>query len=179
MNRAQFLLSSLVLLPLSSSLEAAGTVQGQLGIQLVIGAGCTVNNGSNNGSANTFGSISFGTYPSLNSIIEAQSVGSSAGSSFGVTCNTGTNYSVALDSGLHATGNQRNMSAGATDVIAYNLYKEAARTTLWGNGSNGGTALAGTGTGANQELVVYGRVPPQTTPATGTYTDTVQVTITW
>ena len=167
-----------MLLPLSSSLEAAGTVQGQLGIQLVIGAGCTVNNGSNNGSANTFGSIAFGTYPSLNSIIEAQSVGSSAGSSFGVTCNTGTNYSVALDSGLHATGNQRNMSAGATDVIAYNLYRRR-RARRSGATAATAAALAGTGTGANQELVVYGRVPPQTTPATGTYTDTVQVTITW
>jgi spore coat protein U-like protein len=38
----------------------------------------------------------------------------------------------------------------------------------------------GTGTGATQPAVtVYGRVPPQTTPAIGTYTDTVVVTVTY
>ena len=33
--------------------------------------------------------------------------------------------------------------------------------------------------GAAQPLTVYGRVPPQTTPSAGVYTDTVVVTITY
>ncbi|WP_164707262.1 Csu type fimbrial protein, partial [Pseudomonas viridiflava] len=108
----------------------------------------------------------------------AQSVGASAGSSFGIECANATNYSVALNSGLNSTGTQRRMASGGNYVL-YNLYQDAARATPWGNGTNGGAALAGVGNGANQDMVVYGRVPNQTTPATGTYTDTVQVTITW
>ena len=35
----------------------------------------------------------------------------------------------------------------------------------------------GTGTGADQDFTVYARVPPQTVPAVGYYTDTVVVTV--
>nr|WP_281033880.1 spore coat protein U domain-containing protein [Mesorhizobium sp. M4B.F.Ca.ET.049.02.1.2] len=36
-----------------------------------------------------------------------------------------------------------------------------------------------TGVGTAQNLTVYGRVPPQTTPSPGVYTDTVIVTVTY
>tara|TARA_R100001244_G_scaffold64627_9_gene53544 strand:- start:6342 stop:6878 length:537 start_codon:yes stop_codon:yes gene_type:complete len=158
--------------------HAAGQVQGQLNVQLIIGSGCTVTNGDDNGSSNTFGSLTFGEYPSLDSIAEGRSVGAGGGGSFGLECNAGTSYNVALDSGQNVTGNQRRMqSAGA--YINYNLYKDAARTLPWGNGSNGATALTGTGSGADEEVVVYGRVPSQLTPSPGTYLDTVQVTVSW
>jgi len=39
--------------------------------------------------------------------------------------------------------------------------------------------VAATGNGASQSYTVYGRVPAQTTPAPGTYTDTVTVTVTY
>ncbi|EEF26199.1 conserved hypothetical protein [Ricinus communis] len=42
-----------------------------------------------------------------------------------------------------------------------------------------GSTVAGTGTGNAQLLTIYGRVPPQTTPSSGTYTDTVVVTLTY
>lgn len=178
MKRRFLLFPALLLVPYSLTVDAAGTVQGTLGIQIIIGAGCTVNNGSSNGSTNNFGSITFGSYPSLDNTIDAQSVGATAGSSFGIQCANSTNYNIALNNGLNSLSNQRRMTNGSA-FVSYNLYQEAARSTLWGNGSNGGVALAGVGNGANQEMVVYGRVPNQTTPATGTYQDTVQVTITW
>ncbi len=170
--------AALLLAPFSMA-DAAGTVQGQLGIQIIIGAGCTINNGSSNGSTNNFGSINFGQHPTLDSTLDAQSVGVTAGSSFGINCAASTAYSVALNSGLNVgASNQRRMINGA-NFVSYNLYSDAGRATAWGNGSNGGNAVTGTGTGAVQEMVVYGRVPNQTTPAVGTYVDTVQVTVTW
>lgn len=179
MNNMRWLFPAFLLLSSIPAAQAAGTLQGNLGIQIIIGPGCTVNNSSSAAGTNTFGSISFGTYPSLANAIIGQSVGASAGSSFGINCATGTTYSVALNSGTAATGNQRRMSGGG-DFIPYNLYKEAARTNLWGDNSNGATPLTGTGSGANQEIVVYGRVPSQvTTPPAATYTDTVLVTVTW
>lgn len=179
MKRRFLLLPAVLLVPYSLTADAAGTVSGQLSIQIIIGAGCTVNNGSSNGSTNNFGSINFGQHPTLDSTLDAQSVGVTAGSSFGINCAAATNYSVALNSGLNVgASNQRRMINGA-NFVNYNLYSDSARSTPWGNGSNGGNAVAGVGTGSNQEMVVYGRVPNQTTPALGTYTDTVQVTITW
>jgi outer membrane usher protein len=39
--------------------------------------------------------------------------------------------------------------------------------------------VASTGNGASQPFTVYGRVPPQTTPTPGAYSDTVTVTVTY
>ncbi|WP_456107176.1 Csu type fimbrial protein [Pseudomonas mangiferae] len=158
--------------------QSAGQVQGQMNVQMTVGSGCTVTNGSSDGSTNTFGTLNFGEHPSLDNIVEGSSVGAGGGSSFGLQCSSGTNYSVAIDSGLYSSGTQRRMSNGSA-FIAYNLYQDTARTVAWGNGSNGGSVLSGTGSGAAQEIVVYGRVPVQATPAAGTYLDTVQVTVTW
>nr|WP_276583969.1 spore coat U domain-containing protein [Pseudomonas sp. RIT-PI-AD] len=169
---------SFCLLFVAGQAHSAGQVQGQMNVQMTIGSGCTVTNGSSNGSTNTFGTLNFGEYPSLDNIVEGSSVGAGGGSSFGLQCSTGTNYSVAIDSGLNASGTQRRMSNGGA-YISYNLYQDTARTVPWGNGSNGGSVLSGTGSGAAQEVVVYGRVPVQATPAAGTYLDTVQVTVTW
>nr|WP_232106543.1 hypothetical protein [Pseudomonas mendocina] len=47
---------------MSAPAFSAGQLQGQLNVQITIGSGCTVTNGSSDGSANTFGSISFGDY---------------------------------------------------------------------------------------------------------------------
>lgn len=159
----------------SSSSFAAGTLQGQLGVQMTIGAGCTVTNGSSDGTTNTFGSINFGEYPSLTSTVDGRSFGNAGGSSFGLQCTTGTNYTVAINNGLNPQGTQRRMAANGA-FISYNLYQDTARTVPWGTGAN---ALAGTGNGNNQEVVVFARVPAQTTPAAGTYVDTVQVTVAW
>jgi len=61
----------------------------------------------------------------------------------------------------------------------YGLYKDIDRTQPWGDASTPGSTVSGTGSGANQTLTVYGRVPPQTTPSAGVYADTVVVTVTY
>ena len=88
-------------------------------------------------------------------------------------------YNVGLNAGTGtgATVAVRKMTSGA-NTITYSLYKDAARTTVWGNTFNTDT-VAATGTGVAQTYDVYGRVPPQTTPQPGTYTDTIIVTLTY
>ncbi|PKM32336.1 MAG: spore coat protein [Gammaproteobacteria bacterium HGW-Gammaproteobacteria-12] len=157
---------------------SAGELQGQLNVQITIGTGCTVTNGTAGGSSNTFGSLSFGDYNDLANLIDGRSFGSAGGSSFGLQCSLGTDYSVALSAGQNASGSQRRM-INAGEFVAYNLYQDSSRTEPWGDGGATGTVLSGTGTGANEEMIVYGRVPSQDTPSPGTYTDTVQVTIAW
>jgi spore coat protein U-like protein len=62
--------------------------------------------------------------------------------------------------------------------VNYSLFRNATRTQVWGQ-TIGTDTVTGTGTGANQALTIYGRVPAQAVPPPGTYTDTVTVTITY
>lgn len=100
-----------------------------------------------------------------------------ASASLSTTCSASSPYTIGLGDGLAATGAmQRNLSFD-THRISYHLYQNVARTTPWGNAV--GDRVAGTGSGSAQSHTVYGRIPPQSTPAAGTYTDTVIVTVTY
>jgi spore coat protein U domain-containing protein, fimbrial subunit CupE1/2/3/6 len=71
----------------------------------------------------------------------------------------------------------RKMTSGGANVT-YSLYTDTGRTTVWGN-TVGTDTVAATGNGASQSYTVFGRVPSQSTPAPGTYTDTITVTVTY
>jgi len=101
-----------------------------------------------------------------------------------VRCTKNTPYTVGLNAGTTAgaTLAQRLMANGA-DTMNYNLYTDAARTTVWGNSAAAPTWVAGTGAGLGspQVLTVYGRVPSgQTNLAVGNYSEpTITVTVTY
>lgn len=116
--------------------------------------------------------LNFGTAGTLASQIDATSTAT-------VQCASGAPYTVGLSagSGSGATVSNRKMTLSGT-TITYSLYSNAARTSVWGT-TIGTDTVAGTGTGSPQNLTVYGRVPVQTTPAPGTYTDTIVVTVTY
>src|SRR3546814_18752365 len=67
--------------------------------------------------------------------------------------------------------------ASSSSYISYELYSNTGRTLRWGNTLNVDRVSA-TGAGTAQMFTVYGQVPAQTTPAAGTYADTVNVTVT-
>ncbi|CAB3646249.1 MAG: spore coat U domain-containing protein [Achromobacter sp.] len=98
-----------------------------------------------------------------------------------VLCTNNNAFAVALNGGSVA-GNvlaRKMKHATAADTVSYQLYHDSNYATVWGDGVTGGTALNSTGTGANQQFTVYGRVPAQTTPRPGNYSDTILVTITF
>ncbi|TCV92313.1 spore coat protein U-like protein [Luteibacter rhizovicinus] len=94
-----------------------------------------------------------------------------------LTCTLRSPWQIGLDNGQHATGSTRRM-LGTTTTVIYELYKEATYATRWGNTLNTDT-LSGTGTGAEQAISVYGRVPVQTPVPAGSYSDVIQVTVTY
>jgi spore coat protein U-like protein len=94
-----------------------------------------------------------------------------------VQCANGVAYEVGLVNGQNASGTTRRMR-NATRYVTYEVYRNSARTQRWGNTLNADT-VTGTGNGNIQNLSVYGRVPAQTTPNAGTYTDVVVVTVTY
>ena len=124
--------------------------------------------------------LNFGTTSSLPSNVDSTAT-------ITAQCNNSLPYSIGLGNGTNASGSQRRMRLGATTgYLNYGLYTDSARSSSWTTSTattscTGGanTCLLGTGTGSNQSITVYGRVPPQTVPAIGTFTDTVVVTITF
>lgn len=104
-----------------------------------------------------------------------------AATSLNVTCTKTTPYAVALSAGANAGNAQafgsRVMKSG-NNTLPYQLYLDAGRTQVWGDGTGSGV-FSGTGTGSNQTLSVYGRLPSLSGIVPGNYSDTVTVTITY
>lgn len=98
-----------------------------------------------------------------------------------VRCTNNNAFSVALSGGSVANNvaARKMKHQTAADTVSYQLYQDSNYATIWGDGVTGGTPLTNTGTGANQQFTVYGRVPVQTTPRPGNYSDTVTATITF
>lgn len=63
--------------------------------------------------------------------------------------------------------------------LSYQIYTDAARSIVWGNGTTGSTVAGSASNTVNSVHTVYGRVPAATTPPTGTYTDTLTFTVTF
>jgi spore coat protein U-like protein len=109
-----------------------------------------------------------------------------------VTCSHDTgggrrvNYTVALSTGSSGNYVQRELRAG-TAILGYNLFDSATRTRVWGNGLAGtgiasGSLTVGPGVGNRVRQAshpIYGRIPAQQSAATGDYTDTIVVTLTF
>jgi len=93
-------------------------------------------------------------------------------------CTNGNAYKITLNGGANGTLNDRKMMrSGGGATLGYELYTDTQFTTPWGDGTLGTSPATNTGTGDAQVISVYGRVPAQSTPAPGTYTDTVTATI--
>jgi len=95
-----------------------------------------------------------------------------------VDCNGGAhNIVVTLSKGASASYNPRTMLKGA-EALSYNLFSDAARTSIWGDGS-GGTFTYTNPNPPNGpfNLTVYGRVPAGQDVSAGVYSDTVSAVI--
>ena len=116
--------------------------------------------------------LDFGTNGILTSNVDATAT-------FNVQCTDTTAYNVGLDAGSTSGGTvtTRKMTSGS-DTVDYKMFSDSGRTSNWGETVTVDT-VAGIGNGASQTLTIYGRVPAQTTPAPGTYTDTVTITVTY
>jgi spore coat protein U-like protein len=76
--------------------------------------------------------------------------------------------------------------ANGTNYIPYNLYVDSGHTYPWSTGATNSTCTTtndcylGTGSGGAQSIPVYGVVPTVTTaPTSGSYSDTVNITVTY
>ncbi len=94
------------------------------------------------------------------------------------TCDTTTNITIALGRGGAPSFNPRQMVEGA-DTLDYNLYLDAAHTTIWGDGTGGTSVYSDPSMPVNKPVTVtiYGRIPARQNVRAGTYTGTVTAII--
>lgn len=118
-------------------------------------------------------SVNFGTY-NVFSTTPLDSTGSVT-----YTCESkDKNIVVTLDRGGAPTFNPRQMSKGS-EKLNYNLYLNAARTTIWGDGTGGTSTHTDKNPTPFQAITVtiYGRVPASQDVTAGSYSNTVVATI--
>ena len=96
-------------------------------------------------------------------------------SSITVNCPDPTAYTVAIGSGLSGSL-QRHLSSGSA-TLEYQLYTDASRATVWGDGAGGGVTVGGSADATGTSHIVYGRVPSQPLAVPGFYVDTLLVTV--
>jgi spore coat protein U-like protein len=144
-----------------STIDATREASPGFAVSAVVQARCTV----------SATDLNFGTAGILGAAVDATNT-------ISVSCTRDAPYQIGLGVGLNDGGlgiGARKMKAGS-GTIGYQLYRDAGRSMVWGNSLDVDTK-GGSGTGGTDNHTVYGRVPAQTTPAPGTYSDTVVVTV--
>ncbi|MGD9508896.1 MAG: spore coat U domain-containing protein [Geminicoccaceae bacterium] len=154
------LLLLLVLLPAGHAAPArAGTDTDILTVTATVLSACSLSGGTLN-----FGSYTSGQTANLDVTGVINYVNCSGSLTF------------ALDGGLSGNVNARQMQQGA-NRLSYQIYRNAVRNAVWGTGADAqGVVLVGTQSGS---VTVYGRIPSGQVVQDGTYTDTVNVTLTF
>lgn len=145
--------------PTGCPVASGTTSNGTPGVSVTVSAACQV-------SATT---MSFTQKVVLTKVTDASST-------ITLRCSGTTPWRVNLNGGLEANTAARKMRSGA-NRIAYGLYRDSNYTLNWGSTTTDG--MTGTGTGVDQTLTIYGRVPIQAAPMAGLYADTITVTLTY
>ncbi|HJX10467.1 MAG TPA: spore coat U domain-containing protein [Candidatus Binatia bacterium] len=116
--------------------------------------------------------VSFGTY----NVFSSTPLDSTGSVTF--NCDNRANITITLNKGGATTFNPRRMLKGS-EALNYNLYRDAAGTSIWGDGTGGTQVYSDPRTPRNQNVTVtvFGRIPATQDVSVGTYTNTVTATI--
>lgn len=164
MSKQRLALVSVLGAALVATPVLAVTVTTNLSVTANVPGGCTLSTNA----------VSFGDYDGTVIDVAGQ---------LNANCTSALDYSVELGAGNSATGTSRQMSNAGNNALKlnYDLYKDAARSQLWGGADytvGGASALTGqTGTGANQVIQIYGRLPAGQALSAGSFADTVVVSV--
>lgn len=121
--------------------------------------------------------INFGNYSVFGSALTANSA-------FAINCVPPATGNITLSTGGSGSFSRLLSKASApAGTLGYNLYRDAAGSIVWGDGTSGTQYLTFTGTPGNKNLAgqIYGIIPANLDGPPGTYTDTIQATLsgTW
>jgi len=143
----------------------ATTTTSTFTVQAVINAACNV-------SATT---LNFGSYdPTSGTALNGTST-------VNVYCTSGTPYTTSLNVGTGGGSFVTRTIASGGNTLSFNLYRDSARSQVWGDGSGATFTVAGTGAGllTSSPLTVYGEITSGQDKPPGTYTSVITVTVTY
>jgi spore coat protein U-like protein len=144
---------------LAPAVPTAVAVTAQLTIRATVGSGCSLSGGT----------LDFGEY------VSGQSTHLDAVGTLDYN-NCQGNVTVEIDGGQGGAISSRQMTSSGRK-LAYQLYRNASRTAVWGQGADAQKInIISGGTG---KLEIFGRIPKGLNVQSGTYTDTVNVTLTF
>ncbi len=120
--------------------------------------------------------VAFGSYDSL-SLAPLDTIGTLV-----YQCNQkGHNVMITLSRGNGTSFATRRMTNGSQQ-LSYNLYRDAARTIIWGDGSGGTQAYSIKNPQPNNQNItvpIFGRIPAGQSATVGSYSDTITITMTF
>jgi spore coat protein U-like protein len=157
-------LLSLSILSLVSVPVFASTATANLNVSASVAAVCTISTSP----------VAFGAY---DPVVANAATNLNGTGTVTVACTKGAAATIDLGNGGNLSGGSRRMSSGS-DFLNYALYKDAARTLVWGTGMAGGTTVAYNAVSkAATAITVYGTVPQNQDVTAGSYNDVVLATI--
>ncbi len=103
-----------------------------------------------------------------------------------IVCALGNSTTTDIDQGANSSGTTPNFirrlkHATLAQFLTYQVYRDSARTLIWGttSGTPSGSTNPFTGTGVAGTLTAYGRIAGGQLANTGAYADTLTATITF
>lgn len=148
--------------PMIVSFDAiAATDTATLSVTATVQSSCAVSGGT----------LDFGNYQ------VGQATNSDAVGTISYTNCTGT-LTFELDGGQAGNVNSRAMTSG-NSTLSYQLYRSSLRNSVFGTGSNSQVSNIIGVTPLNGTVEVYGRIPSGQDVAPGSYSDTVNITLTY
>ncbi|WP_205423281.1 Csu type fimbrial protein [Erwinia persicina] len=158
----------LLLLVYSSGVEALPSVNFTVSASVV--NGCVVSGAS----TSSFGTLDFGTQPGVGSVTASAAYVQNSG--IALACTPGTTLNMRIDGGGNYTTTRNLKVAGNTNLVAYNLYTNAAHTMSIPVNQDVAVPL---GNANNITLPIYGQLQLSGVNRAGTYSDTLTVTLSW
>ncbi len=120
-------------------------------------------------------SINFGVY---HAITTNRTAPLDATGTITVACTKGSEAKIELNDGQNSPGRPRRMSqSSGREYLEYDIYKNASRTDVWGNGVFDRMDIGPAPSRHPRVFTTYGRVPGGQDAVVGSYTDTVVATV--
>ena len=167
MRRIVIVLAGLAVVSIAAESRLFGQTQSataSLNISATVSKNCTISTAP----------VAFGAYDSVTTNKAAPLDGTGTVT---VTCTKGAAAKVGLSAGGNASGTTRRMAGTATEHLTYELYKDAAHASVWGNTAADALDVPAAVNQNPQNFTVYGRVLQNQVAAVGAYTDTVVATV--
>ncbi|MBH1970774.1 spore coat protein U domain-containing protein [Moraxellaceae bacterium AER2_44_116] len=112
-------------------------------------------------------SVNFGSYD-IFSNIALDSTGN-----IDVVCDANMNYKITLSTGAGTYSSRKMLYA--TSWLNYNLYIDAAMTSVWGDGTLGTAVI--NDKSRSRSYAIYGRIPARQNVYAGSYSDSLIVSV--